>query len=68
MTGPYEDILEFPHHVSSRRKKMSLADRAAQFAPFAALSGFEAILEEAKQQAGKDRKHNGDGSDIFPPY
>ena len=46
MTEKYERILSHPHHVSAERKRMSLHDRAAQFAPFAALTGFEASVEE----------------------
>ena len=43
---PYEDILNMPHHRSERRAAMPMADRAAQFSPFAALTGYEAIIEE----------------------
>mgnify|MGYP007069852580 CR=1 FL=1 len=39
--GPYDDIIGLPHHVSARHKPMPLQDRAAQFAPFAALRGFD---------------------------
>lgn len=46
MSWPYEDILYLPHHVSSKRAAMSLADRAAQFAPFAALTGHDAVIRE----------------------
>ena len=42
----YEDIIHLPHHVSTKRKQMSLHDRAAQFAPFAALTGHEAAVKE----------------------
>lgn len=45
-TFPYEDILHLPHHRSNRRAPMSMTDRAAQFSPFAALTGYEAIIEE----------------------
>lgn len=45
-TGPYEDILHLPHHVSSRRPQMPMADRAAQFSPFSALTGYEEVIEE----------------------
>lgn len=46
----YDDILELPHHVSKSRPQMPVADRAAQFAPFAALSGhYEAVKEAARQ-------------------
>lgn len=42
----YDDIINLPHHQSSERVHMSLHDRAAQFAPFAALSGHEEAIEE----------------------
>ena len=42
----YDDIMLLPHHQSSKRAHMSLYDRAAQFAPFAALTGHEAAIEE----------------------
>ena len=42
----YQDIIDLPRHVSARRKQMSLHDRAAQFAPFAALTGHEAAVKE----------------------
>ncbi len=44
---PYKDILHLPHHVSHRRRSMSLSDRAAQFAPFAALTDYESAIQEA---------------------
>lgn len=45
----YDDIINLPHHVSRRHPQMSLYSRAAQFAPFAALSGYEeAIAETAR--------------------
>ena len=43
----YDDMLDMPHHVSPKRPKMSLHDRAAQFAPFAALTGFGAAITES---------------------
>lgn len=46
MTGPYEDIIHLPHHVSEKRPRMPLIDRAAQFSPFAALTGYEAAVQE----------------------
>lgn len=45
----YEDIINLPHHVSPKRSPMSMQDRAAQFSPFAALTGFEdAIVETGR--------------------
>ena len=46
MSTPYDDILHLPHHVSEKHPPMSLLDRAAQFSPFAALTGYEAAVEE----------------------
>ena len=49
MNNNYEDIINLPHHVSTKRPQMPLKDRAAQFAPFAALTGHdEAIKETAR--------------------
>ena len=42
----YEDIIHLPHHVSKRHPQMSMLDRAAQFSPFAALTGYDAAVEE----------------------
>lgn len=51
MTNPYDDIIHLPHPVSPRRRHMTISERASQFAPFAALSGFSASIEEAGKQA-----------------
>ena len=48
---PYEDIINLPHHVSASRPQMDLLDRAAQFSPFAALTGHGAAIEETARQA-----------------
>ena len=42
----YDDIIHLPHYVSKKHPQMSLLDRAAQFSPFAALTGHEAAIEE----------------------
>ena len=45
----YEDMIHLPHHVSSRHPQMSMTDRAAQFSPFAALTGYgDAVREKAR--------------------
>lgn len=46
MSHDYEDILHLPHHRSKHRSHMSMHDRAAQFSPFAALTGFESAITE----------------------
>lgn len=67
--GKYDDILHLPHHVSPTRPRMTMAERAAQFSPFAALTGHdEAIRETGRvtdgrielaedQRAALDRKY-----------
>ena len=46
---PYEDIVDLPHHVSSTHIPMPMIKRAAQFAPFAALTGYgDAVAETAR--------------------
>lgn len=42
----YDDIIDLPRHVSARHPQMPLSDRAAQFSPFAALTGHEAAIKE----------------------
>lgn len=46
MTQAYDDIINLPHHVSTTRPHMAVADRAAQFSPFAALTGYDAAIKE----------------------
>lgn len=46
MKGKYDDIIHLPHHTSAKRTRMSMLDRAAQFSPFAALTGYDAVIEE----------------------
>ena len=45
-THKYDDIIDLPHPVSPTRAGMPMIDRAAQFAPFAALTGYDAVIEE----------------------
>ena len=46
----YDDIINLPHHVSKKHPQMSLYMRSAQFAPFAALTGYEdAVTETARE-------------------
>lgn len=46
---PYEDIVDLPHHISKKYPQPTMADRAARFAPFVAITGYEEmVLEEAR--------------------
>lgn len=46
MTRTYDDIINLLHHVSATRPHMTASDRAAQFSPFAALTGYDAAIKE----------------------
>ena len=45
----YEDIINLPHHISQKHPQMSLEARSAQFAPFAALTGYEEVVKETER-------------------
>ena len=57
----YEDIIGLPHHVSEKHKPMPIEKRAAQFSPFAALTGYEDAVDEefrltdSRHEADEDR-------------
>lgn len=46
MSAKYDEIINLPHHVSKTRPQMPMSDRAAQFAPFAALTGYDSAIKE----------------------
>ena len=46
MSGKYDDIINLPHPTSKRFSRMPLEERAAQFSPFAALTGYDAVIRE----------------------
>lgn len=48
--GKYDDIINLPHHVSKNHPQMSLENRAAQFAPFAALVGYAEAITSSQEQ------------------
>ena len=50
MTHDYDDIINMPHHVSKRHPQMSMWNRAAQFAPFAALVGYDDAIKDTAQE------------------
>jgi hypothetical protein len=67
----YEDIINLPHHVSDRHPQMSLQDRAAQFAPFAALTGYDQAIrdtaEKTREQVEAEIEHCEEPWEAFPP-
>ena len=56
MKTPYDDIIHLPHHVSQNHPQMPMLDRAAQFAPFAALTGYEAAVGETARLTAERRE------------
>lgn len=53
MNKSYDDIINLPHHVSATRPHMSAIDRAAQFSPFAALTGYGDAIKETARLTGE---------------
>lgn len=53
----YDDIIDLPHHVSKTHPQMPLADRAAQFAPFAALTGHADAIRETERMVEERVAH-----------
>lgn len=51
--GEYDDIIHLPHHVSEKHPQMPMMERAAQFAPFAALTGYGAVIKETARLTEK---------------
>ncbi|MFQ9296878.1 MAG: hypothetical protein ACLR4X_00360 [Clostridia bacterium] len=52
----YKDIINLPHYVSKKHPQMSIEDRAAQFGAFAALTGYEAEIEETAKISIEERE------------
>ena len=49
--GKYDEIINLPHHVSKTHPQMPMLDRAAQFSPFAALTGYDAAVRKTAKLA-----------------
>lgn len=54
LTNDYDDIINHPHHVSKNHPQMSMMARAAQFAPFAALTGYDAAIDDTKRKVEQE--------------
>lgn len=61
MNSNYDDIINLPHHVSKHHPPMSMESRAAQFAPFSALTGLEAAIREATREVQRHSEASADG-------
>ena len=62
MTNDYDDIINLPHYEPKHHPRMSMWNRAAQFAPFAALTGYDAAIKNTtqKNENNYEAKNNGD--------
>jgi hypothetical protein len=65
MTDSYDDIINLPHHVSKSHAQMSMMNRAAQFAPFAALTGHSAAIEETARLTDEQQELAEEDSDAL---
>ncbi len=68
MNGEYDDIMGLPHHTSKKHPRMPKMARAAQFAPFSALTGYSNEIRKTEKRVLDDFEHNGNDdtySDIF---
>ena len=54
----YDDIIDHPHYQSKKRKPMPMLNRAAQFAPFAALTGYDDAIKDATRQVDEQQSHD----------
>ena len=64
-TEKYEDIINLPHHISKKHPQMTMESRAAQFAPFAALVGYEDAVEETARLTTKRIELNEEEKNIL---
>lgn len=68
MTMDYSDIIDHPHHVSQKHPQMSLQKRAEQFAPFAALTGYEEYIKRMESENESMYEHqNIEDTDYYLP-
>ena len=56
MKGPYDDIIDLPVWEPKRHPRMSILERAAQFAPFAALTGFEGVIKKTSEKVNSESR------------
>lgn len=52
----YDDIIDLPHPDPKRHPRMAMSDRAAQFAPFAALTGFDGVIGKTARKVNSESR------------
>jgi len=65
MTDKYDDIINLPHHISKKHQQMSMQSRAAQFAPFSALTGHGAAIRETARLTLNQIEYDNDIAEIL---
>ena len=65
MTTDYDDIINLPHYEPKHHPRMSMWNRAAQFAPFAALTGYDEVIKESAREnlSNFEEKDNDESED-----
>ena len=63
MSGKYDDIIDLPHPTSKKHPRMTMVNRAAQFSPFAALTGYDAAIRETARVTENRRELSEDAVD-----
>lgn len=66
MTDNYEDIITLPHHQSKRHPHMSIEQRGALFSPFAALTGYDDVIDDSAREAIEGVMQSG-AQNVFDP-
>ena len=61
----YKNIINLPHYTSPTRPRMPIGDRAAQFAPFAALTGYDSMVEETARLTDAEDAYNEEASALL---
>ena len=61
----YDDIINLTHHTSPSRQRMPIRDRAAQFAPFAALTGYDGVIDETARLTDAEDAANEESTAIL---
>ena len=65
MTHDYDDIINLPHYEPKHHPRMPMWSRAAQFAPFAALTGYDAAIKDAIQQNEESYEAKNNDDDVY---
>ena len=68
MTTDYDDIINLPHYEPKHHPRMSMWNRAAQFAPFAALTGYDEVIKESAQENLLSYEEKDKNSESSLPY